>query len=224
MKKATLYIALIILIASRAFAQQDAKAKTILNQVSAKFKTFNTVKSDFSFTLDNPQAGAKQTQAGTLITNAKTGKFHVTMLEPGSKTDIEQEIISDGKTQWTYLKKDKEVQVNSAAKADEEMNPSQLFTFYQRGYKYVYTGDQKLNGKACAVIDLSPEDANKAFFKIRLLVDKAKSQLYSATMFDKGGNKYTYTLNTITPNAKVADDAFTFDKKAHPGVEVVDLR
>lgn len=224
MKKATLYIALIIFTATHAFAQQDAKAKAILSQVSAKFKTYITVKTDFAFTLDNPQAGGKQTQGGTLLTTPKSGKFKVTMFDPDNKTEVEQEIISDGKTQWTYMKKDKEVQVNNAAKADEELNPSRLFTLYEHGYKYIYTGDQKLNGKTCAVIDLSPEDANKAFFKIRLFIDNVKKQLYSATMFDKGGSKYTYTLNTITPNIKIADDTFTFDKKAHPGVEVVDLR
>jgi outer membrane lipoprotein-sorting protein len=223
MKKAILYIALLIL-ATNAFAQKDTQAKTILNQVSAKFKAYNAIKTDFTFTLDNPQGGDKQTQNGSLIANSKTGKFHVTLFDVANKTAVEQEIISDSKTQWTYNKKDKEVQVNNAGKADDELNPARLFTIYEHGYKYMYTGDQKLNGKVCQVIDLSPEDAGKSFFKIRLFVDKVKKQLYSATLFDKSGSKNTYTLNTIVPNVKVTDDTFTFDKKAHPGVEVVDLR
>lgn len=223
MKKIIIYF-IILFTTANAFAQQDAKAKAILSQVSAKFRSYNVVKTDFTFLLDNPQGGEKQTQSGTVIANSKAGKFKVTLFDPANKSVVEQEIISDGKTQWTYLKKDKEVQVNNAGKADDEMNPSQLFTLYEHGYKYIYTGDQKLNGKTCAVVDLSPEDANKAFFKIRLMIDKVKKQLYSATLFDKGGSKYTYTLNTITPNVKAGDDTFTYDKKAHPGVEVVDLR
>jgi outer membrane lipoprotein-sorting protein len=224
MKKTIIYILFALISTNYAFAQQDAKAKAILSQVSAKFRALNVVKADFTFTLDDPQGGSKQTQNGTLLVNAKNNKFKVTLFNPANKTAVDQEIISDGKTQWTYLKADKEVQVNNAGKAGDELNPAQLFTLYEHGYKYVYTNDQKLNGKVCQVIDLSPEDANKTFFKIRLLIDKVKKQLYSATLFDKGGNKYTYTINTLIPNVRVANDAFTFDKKTHPGVEVVDLR
>jgi outer membrane lipoprotein-sorting protein len=223
MKKVTLYIVL-LLTATHTFAQQDAKAKAILSQLSAKFKAYNVVKTDFTFTLDNPQANTKQTQSGTVLANAKTGKFKVLLFNPANKTTVEQEIISDGKTQWTYLKADKEVQINNAGKGDDELNPAKLFTIYEHGYKYAYTGDQRFNGKLCQVIDLSPEDAGKNFFKIRLSIDKVKKQLYSATIFDKGGSHYTYVLNSITPNIKVNQSEFTYDKKAHPGVEVVDLR
>ena len=223
MKKTIIYL-LFAIINTSAFAQKDAQAKTILSQVSQKFKAFNLIKTDFTFKLDNPQGGGKQTQNGTLLANAKTGKYKVTLFNAANKTAIDQEIFCDGKTQWTYSVKDKEAQVSTAGKADDELNPAQLFTIYEHGYKYVYTGDEKLNGKPCQVIDLSPESTNKTFFKIRLYIDKLKKQLYSATLFDKGGSHYTYTLNNITPNVKVADDVFTYDKKLHPGVEVVDLR
>jgi outer membrane lipoprotein-sorting protein len=224
MKKLLTYILLALISLNTAFAQKDAQAKTILSQIGAKYRSYNIIKTDFTFTVDNQQAGAKQTQSGSIIAAAKTNKFKVTLFDAGNKTVIEQEIINDGKTQWTYLKKDKEVQVNNAGKGDEELNPAQLFTLYEHGYKYLYAGEQKLNGKLCQVVDLSPEDAGKAFFKIRLMVDKAGKQLYSATLFDKNGSRYTYTLNTITPNVKVPDSTFGFDAKAHPGVEVVDLR
>jgi outer membrane lipoprotein-sorting protein len=224
MKKSTLFIFTSIISIQFAYAQQDAKAKAILAQVSQKFKAMGAIKTDFTFTLENQQAGASQTQSGMLIANSKTGKFKVTLYDKDNKTAVDQEIISDGKTQWTYNKKDKEVEVNNAGKGDEELNPATLFTLYEHGYKYIYTGDQKLNGKTCQVIDLSPESADKAFFKIRLLIDAQKKQLYNATLFDKNGGRLTYVLNTLTPNVKVGDDTFTFDKKAHPGVEVVDLR
>lgn len=224
MKKVIFSIVVLFFTGVTAFAQKDAKAKAILAPVSQKFKSYSTVKTDFTFTLDNPQANIHQSQSGTLLASPKTGKFKVTLYDAGSKTAVEQEIISDGKTQWTYLKKDKEVQVNNAGKADDEMSPAKLFTLYEHGYKYLYNSDQRVNGKLCQVIDLSPEDAGKSFFKIRLMIDKAKKQLYSATLFDKSGIHYTYTLNTFTPNVKVSSAAYTFDKKSHPGVEVVDLR
>lgn len=219
MKKLAIYILFATISINFAFAQkateQDAKAKAILKQVSAKYRTYNAIKTDFTFVLDVPQT-PKQTQSGTLLSATKTGKYKVTMTD--------QDIITDGKTQWTYLKKDKEVQVNNAGTGEGEMNPAQLFTMYEKGYKYVYTGDQKVNGKLCQVIDLSPVDDKNTFFKIRLMIDKVKAQIYSAILFDKNGSHYSYTLNNFIPNPKVGDADFTFDKAKYPGVHVEDLR
>jgi outer membrane lipoprotein-sorting protein len=225
MKKIFLYTVLAISTCSTAFAQKDTQAKAILNQVSQKYKSYDAIKTDFTFTLDNQQAGVKETQSGTLISKAKAGKYKVTLYTSAGTKDVDKEIISDGKSQWTYLKKDKEVQVSEAAKGGDGINnPSQIFTIYEHGYKYLYTGDQKIAGKVYQAIDLTPEDAKQNIFKVRLLIDKVKKQIYSAMLFDKNGNKYNYTVSSFTPNAQVADNVFAWDAKAHPGVELVDLR
>lgn len=223
MKKLILYTLFIFTTAS-AFAQKDVQAKLILNQVSQKYKSFPVIKSDFSFTIDNQQAGIKQTQSGTLITQPKANKFRVTLYADGPKPEVEQEIINDGKSQWTYLKRDKEVQLSDADHSSDAFNPSQLFTMYEHGYKYLYTGQQRIGGKIYQIIDLTPDDDKKQFFKIRLTIDKVKKQIFSALIFDKSGSKYNYTLRSIVTSAQVPASTFAFDAKAHPGVEVVDLR
>lgn len=223
MKKILIYT-LFILATAQAFAQKDAQAKVILNQVSQKYRSFTTIKSDFTFTIDNPQEGIKQTQNGSLIVQSKTNKYKISLYNTGNKPDVEQEIISDGKKQWTYLKKDKEVQLSNANNNSDGFNPSQLFTIYEKGYKYLYTGDQKSGGKIYQVIELTPENTQKQFFKIKLLIDKVKKQLYNALIFDKNGTKYNYTIRSFINSPQVPDNTFTFDLKAHPGVEVVDLQ
>lgn len=224
MKKLLIYTLFILGCATQAFAQKDAAAKTILAQVSQKYLSYPIIKSDFSFTIDNQQAGMKETRNGTLITQSKTNKYKITIYSAGSKADVEQEIINDGKSQWTYLKKDKEVQLSDAKAGADGFNPAKIFTLYERGYKYLYTGDQKIAGKVYQSIDLSPEDDKQQFFKIRLLIDKVKKQIYSALVFDKSGSKYTYTISNLTTPANVPASTFTFDTKAHPGVEVVNLK
>ncbi|MDR6944875.1 LolA family protein [Mucilaginibacter pocheonensis] len=225
MKKIFLYSILALSTYNTAFAQKDTQAKAILNLVSQKYRSLDVIKTDFTFTLDNPQAGVKETQSGTLISKAKAGKYKVTLYTSAAAKDVDKEIMSDGKSQWTYLKKDKEVQVSEAAKgADGINNPSQIFTIYEHGYKYLYTGEQKLAGKVYQAIDLTPENEKQNIFKVRLLIDKVKKQIYSAQLFDKNGNKYNYTVRSFTPNPRVADNVFAWDAKAHPGVEVVDLR
>ncbi|TWR25833.1 outer membrane lipoprotein carrier protein LolA [Mucilaginibacter pallidiroseus] len=222
MKKFLIYI-LFSAIAVNAFAQKDADAKTILNKLSKQYRTYDAVKTDFTLTIDNPQAGVNQTQTGTLITRSKTNKYKVSVYKAGGKA-LSQEIISDGKSQWTFLKDANEVQVADADNSEEAFNPAKLFTIYEKGYKYLYTGTQKISGKVYQVVDLSPENEKSSYFKVRLMVDKVKNQLYSAQIFDRNGSKYTYTLRTFTPNYKATDATFAFNKKSYPGVEVVDLR
>ncbi|MET3980742.1 outer membrane lipoprotein-sorting protein [Mucilaginibacter sp. UYP25] len=223
MKKLFIYIVLSTLSIATAFAQKDADAKVILNNLSKQYRTYDGVKTDYSLAIDNQQANVKETYTGTLIVRSKTNKYKVIAYAAGTKK-VMQDIISDGKNQWTYLKDANEVQLSTADNSEEGFNPAKIFTMYEKGYKYIYTGQQKLAGKVYQIIDLTPEDSKKTFFKVRLMVDKVKNQLYSAQIFDKNGSKYTYTLRTFTPNYKVAETAFVFDKKVYPGVEVVDLR
>lgn len=226
MKHYIIYLLLFSATLGTAFAQKDAQAKLILNEVSRKYKTYDVIKTNFVYTLESPQANVKETQTGTLIAKSKTNKFKVTLYSKGSSQTpvVAQELISDGKQQWTYLKKDNEVQLNNVAVNDDALNPAHIFTIYEKGFKYIYTGEQKAGATTCQVIDMTPIDAKKPFFKVRLLIDKAKKQIYSALIFDKNGNKYTYTMQTFVPNFKVSEEVFAFDVKSHPGVEVVDLR
>ncbi|HEX8019193.1 LolA family protein [Mucilaginibacter sp.] len=225
MKKIIAYTILAISTYSTAFAQKDSQAKAILNQVSQKYRSYDVIKTDFTFSLNNQQANIKETQTGTLISKAKTGKYRVTLYNSAAKPEVDKEIMSDGKSQWTYLKKDKEVQVSDADKGGDGLsNPAQIFTMYEKGFKYLYTGEQKIAGKAYQNIELTPEDDKKAIFKVKLTIDKVKKQIYSALLFDKNGNRYTYTVRTFTPNVPAPDATFAWDAKGHPGVELVDLR
>ena len=216
MKKILLSLLVLTGVSYTIYAQTDEKAKVILAEVSKKYRSYTTVKTDFTFTLDNKQSKVKETQQGTLYVKANANKYKVTMTD--------QDMISDGKSQWTYLKKDKEVQVSNVDNSSESLNPAQIFTIYEKGFKYLYTGETKAGAKTYQMIDLSPTDTNKSFFKIRLSIDKVAKRIASVLIFDKNGNRYTYTIKTFVPNVKVPETTFTFDAKKYPGVEVVDLR
>lgn len=216
MKKLVFSFLALTLFGIIAMAQTDPKAKAILAEVSKKYRTYDVVKSDFSFTLDNKQAKVKETQQGTLYVKANANKYKIAMTN--------QELISDGKVQWTYLKNDKEVQVSNVDNSGESLNPAKIFTIYEKGFKYLYTGEQKIGGKTYQMIDLSPTDIKKLVFKVRLSIDKATKQIANVVIFEKNGNTYTYNVKTFTPNIKVPETTFAFDAKRYPGVEVVDLR
>jgi outer membrane lipoprotein-sorting protein len=223
MKKIIIYTLLLAATVSQAFAQKDAQARVILDAMSKKYHTYTTIKSDFTFTIEDQQNNVQATQDGTLLIQAKTNKYKLTLYNEGSKTALQEEITSDGKNQWSYAAKDKEVQLNKAENSEEAFNPAQIFTIYEKGFKYLYTGDEIVKGHAYQVIELTPEQ-DKEFFKVRLWVDKEKKQLFSAMIFAKNGGRFIYTIKTFTPNVPATDADFTYNAKAHPGVEVVDLR
>ncbi len=223
MKKLLLYLLLTGLTFNYVFAQKDADARKILNQVSKKYRSYDVIKTEFTFTYENQQAGTKDSQTGTMISRSKANKYKVTIYNPQDKS-VDEEIISDGKSQWTYVKKNKEVELTEVDNSSESLNPAQIFTVYEKSYKYIYNGDAKVDGKLCEVIDLTPEDEKKTFFKIRLSIDKAKKQILSALIFDKNGSRYNYIIRTFTPNVKAPESTFLFDKKNYPGIELVDLR
>ncbi|RZA02238.1 MAG: outer membrane lipoprotein carrier protein LolA [Sphingobacteriaceae bacterium] len=222
MKNIIVYTFILITTITTTFAQKDADARAILNPISKQYRSYNALKSDFTLLVTIGQGGGSSTQTGTIITQPKANKFKMALNAPTGK--VEQEIISDGKTQWVYNQADKEVQVNNVGKSTDGFNPADIFTIYEKGYKYLFTGTKKIGGKIYQEIELTAENDKTNFFKIKLQVDKVKKQIYSAQIFDKNGNRYTYTIKSFTPNPPVTAATFTYDAKAHPGVEVVDLR
>jgi len=196
-------------------AQNDAKAKTILDAATKKVNGLKSLKANFTLNL----------AAGNGKTNqSKTGSFSM----KGTKYRISlqgQEIICDGKTIWTYVKDNNEVQISNYNPNEQTISPAKLFTnFYDKEYKYKYVGAKKVGSKNMDVIELVPTAGNKQFSKVELMVDQASSTISGGSITEKNGNHYTYTISNFTPNANIADNQFTFDTKAYKGVEVVDLR
>ena len=216
MKKLIALLFAVTAVFNIAQGQTDPKAKAILAEVSKKYRSYNIIKADFSFNVENKQSNLKQSEKGTLYAKSNSKKYKVSMTG--------RDLISDGKVQWTYLKNDEEVQVSNADNSEDALNPANVFTIFEKGFKYIYNGEKKAGSKVYQMIDLSPLDTKKPYFKIRLSVDKAAKTLSNVVIFDKNSNIYTYTISAFTPNAKVPESTFTFNAKSYPGVEIVDLR
>ncbi|KAA5534706.1 outer membrane lipoprotein carrier protein LolA [Taibaiella lutea] len=193
---------------------QDAKAKVVLDKLSSKVKSMTSLKANFVFTMNDAKGASKGNKSGTFLMQGN--KFRVNMTG--------QQIICDGRTLWTYLVSDKEVQVSNYDANSQSISPAKLFSgSYTKDYKYTYGGAKTVAGKSVDVIELTPVNG-KSFKKILLYVDQKTSMVNGGIMYDKSGSSYGYTISGVTPNAKVAATDFTFDAKKNPGVEVIDLR
>ena len=195
-------------------AQQDPKAGKILDEMSAKYKALKAFKATFQQTLENPMNKIKETIEGDITVS-------------GTKFRLQtkgQEVVNDGKTMWTFMKAENEVNISDYDPEEEELSPTQIFTLYQKGYKYTYVEQATEGGVAYDVVELAPEDRSNSLIKVRLQVSKKDRSVKSWKMFKKNGNRYSFVIKTFTPNPPVGATTFAFDKTKHKGVKVIDLR
>lgn len=201
--------------APKGMGKSDPEAKKVLDAVSAKFKTFKAIKAAFALKIENAAGKVQGVKAGTVL--MKGVKYRVSITG--------QEIFCDGATIWTYDVGAKEVQVSALDNSSGSITPQKLFTnFYDKDFLFVLGQDLKKGGKTYKVVELTPIDKTKSFFKVVLEVDKATSVIMSTRVYEKNGNRYLYAINSINTNATVADESFSFNPKKYPGVEVIDLR
>lgn len=214
-------LGLLIFCGSTVFSQlnslgkSDPEAKVILDNVSAKFKTYKTVTANFTLSI---------TDAGGKMEGVKKGILYMN----GSKYRVNisgQEIYSDGDNIWTYDQSANEVQVTKFDPTANTITPQKMFTnFYDKDFLYKLNGVTKKGGKTIQEIELTPTDKTKTFFKVLVEIDKNSKNIVSTKVFEKNGNRYIYTVTSIKINTNLPESLFVFDAKKYPKVEVVDLR
>lgn len=192
-------------------AQNDPKAKKVLDDLSAKTKSFTSIKAEFTRTFEKKDK-TKETQDSKIETKGNKYKLTITG----------HEIYCDGKTVWDFVKDANEVTVKDLeANSDEALNPSNIFTMYEKGYKYKFDSEDATT----QTISLFPENPDKQkFHTIKLHIDKNKKQIVSVKMLMKDGTSQTYNVKSFVSNSEISDSNFTFNSKTHPGVSVEDLR
>jgi outer membrane lipoprotein carrier protein len=193
----------------------DPDAKKVLDGVSAKFKTYKTVKATFTYKVENAAGKALSSKSGNI--SMKGTKYRITI--------VGQDIFCDGANLWTYDKASNEVTITKFDNGSNTLTPQKLFTnFYDKDFLYKMNGEKKQGTKTLQEIEMTPTDKTKAFHKVYVYVDKSAKTLYSTKVLESSGNRYSYTVNTLTPNSAIDDKQFVFDAKKYPGVEVIDLR
>lgn len=197
-------------------SQNDPKAQEILDAMSQKFKEMSSYKAKFAYTLENDNSKIKESSEGEIV--VKGSKFKLMLGD--------HEIINNGSTVWTYMKGSNEVNISTYEPEDDEFNPTKIYTMYKKGYKYILISEHTDGGKIYSTVDLEPLDRkNTQLSKVRIVINKKDKTLKSWKIFEKNGNRYQYTIKNFTPNVKVEDSEFTFDKtKYPPGLTEVDLR
>lgn len=186
--------------ASSAFA---ITAKQVLDKASAVLSNKGGVSANF--TVSSGQYG---NASGSI--SVKGSKFHATT--PAAT------VWFDGKTQWTYMKRNNEVNISTPTATElQAINPYNFINMYRSGYSLT----MKTVGSSYEV-HLTATDKSRKVTEMYITVSKAGYVLSQVRM--KQGSKWSTFKVTNFKKANLSDSAFRFNSKDFPSAEVIDLR
>ena len=212
-------ILLVVLIAFawNASAQQDAKAKQILEEVSTKMRSLETISVDFFFTMQNKEMDINERNEGKL--ELKGQKYVVELPDIGVK------VYSDGETLWNYMEDGNQVTISYLEDGGSElMDPSTVFTIYEKGFRSKYVGEKKEGNKVFQQVELFPDSPEYEVEKILLAIDKSDKIIKSAQLHGTDGNLYGVEVKKLDTGKAMPDSHFVFNPKEYNDIEVIDFR
>lgn len=195
--------------------QQQSQAKLILDKMAEAFRKAGGVKVDFTVKVVT-NGLAESVENGTI--QLKGEKFVL-------KTS---DIITwfDGKTQWSYVAKNDEVNVSDPTWEElQQINPYAFLYRYQKGYSYTLGMTKTFCGKAVWEVILTAKDRKQELENMTIYVTKDAYEPLYILLQQSGQQVHTeITITAYQTKQNYVDHVFTFDKKQYPGVEVIDLR
>ena len=177
-------------------------AKSVLDKAAATITAPQGVKANFKM---NATSGST---SGTIAINGKM--FYA--------TTPQATVWFDGKTQWTYMKNNDEVNVSNPTEAQlQAINPYNFINLYKRGYNYTINTAGK-----DYVVHLLANSGERKIKELFVTVDKKNYQPKQVKMLQ--GKKWTTFDISGIKKEKLADSQFRFNSKDFPKAEIIDLR
>ena len=195
--------------------QQQSQAKAVLEKTAEAFKKAGGVRADF--TLKAVNDGRLEGRENGII-QLKGEKF---MLKTSETTTW-----FDGKTQWSYMVRNDEVNVSNPTQEElQQINPYTFLYMYQKGFSYKLGTVKTYQGKAVWEVILTANDKKQELESITLYVTKSTYEPVYIQLQQRGQKtRNEITITSYQTKQNYADQVFTFDKKQYPNAEVIDLR
>ena len=204
-KKSLLFI--IFFVFGLAVQAQDKKAKALLDEVTAKVKSYDNIVIDFKYSLNNNKENINQESKGSVI---QKGNQYVLNFMGITK-------IFDGKKVYTIVPEDEEVSISKFDDKDANaITPSKMLTFFNNGYKYTWDILQNIKGRKIQYIKLIPISSKDQRKEILLGIDVQTKHIYNFIETGKNGTKTTLIVNSFKTNQPLSKNQFTFVESKYP--------
>ena len=198
------YITLLVVavLSTSSLFAQDAKAKKLLDEVSAKVKSYDNMFIDFKYGLSNEAAGINQETRGDVTLDGDKYKLNLM----GTMQ------MYDGKKLYTIVPEDEEITISTQNPGDDDaITPSKMLTFFNEGYTYKWDIEQNVSGRKIQYVKLVPMDSNSELKSALLGIDAQTKHIYRLIMTQNNGSKITITVNTFKTDQPLPGNLFTFD-------------
>ncbi|MGK4568393.1 LolA family protein [Flavobacterium sp. 3HN19-14] len=206
MSRKLMHIALLLFIGFAAQAQ-DKKAKELLDEVTAKVKSYDNIVIDFKYSLNNAKENINQESKGNVTLK---GNQYVLNLMGITK-------IFDGKKVYTINPEDEEITISKFDEKDANaITPSKMLTFFNTGYKFSWDILQNIKGRKIQYIKLIPTSAKDQRKEILLGIDVSTKNIYNLIETGKNGTKTTLVVNSFKTNQPLSKNQFTFVESKYP--------
>ena len=204
MKKLGIVFIVLLIGFNQGFAQDKAKAKQLLDEVSNKMTSYKTLYIDFKNVLENQEEQIKQETKGNA--SLKGEKYTVNFL--GTTT------IFDGNKNYLINPEDEEVNISNTEDNDE-ITPAKFFSFYKEGYEYLWDILQNVNGRKIQFVKLMPIASDSDMKYVLLGIDNKTKNIYKLIQVGKNGSNYTLTITKFKPNIDLPNKTFEFNRKKY---------
>ena len=206
--KKTGILFLSLFIATVAFAQSAEKAKSLLDEVSAKMGAYENMYIGFSQTLSNEDAGIKEGDEPPINgeINLKGEKYSLNYLG--------NDFIYDGVKLYVINHDEKEISISDNDLSDDDgfIYPSKLLTFYKEGYNLEMGKLQNIKGKKIQFVTLNPIDSNSEIIMVELGIDVKTKHIYKLIQTGINASKTMFTINEFKKNEDLSENFFSLNK------------
>ncbi|MEN8776557.1 MAG: outer membrane lipoprotein carrier protein LolA [Polaribacter sp.] len=207
MKKITILF-LGLFLTTVAFSQDSEKAKSLLDEVSAKMGAYKNMCIGFSQTLSNEDAGIKEGDEPPIRgeINLQGEKYNLNYLG--------NQFIYDGKKLHVINHDEKEISISEGDIEGDDgfVYPSKLLTFYKEGYTFKMGKLQNTKGRKIQYVILNPKDSNSEIIQVELGIDAKTKHIYKLIQTGTNGSKTSFTITKFKNNEDLPKNFFTFNK------------
>ena len=196
------------------YGKPDPQAASILKKAEKYYASAKAL--ELSFQYEYTAAESKPT--------VQNGSYR--LLGDQFELDLQDQwILYDGLAQYTYLKKNKEIQITAPSIDELNFHPKTLLDYSKNGkFDFRLEGVEKIQNINCNVVDFKPLDKNISLFKIKLFIDSKTNQIKQVKFYEKNGDRITILFKKHNQSKKFTQKDFTFSAAKFPGVHVEDLR
>ncbi len=197
-------VAIALIFTGFVFGQDSAKA--LLDEVTAKVKSYENISIDFKYVLQNTEEDIRQETRGDVIMQGEKYVLNILGITR----------IYDGKTLYSISPEDEEVTISTENIEDENtITPSKMLSFYENGYNYSMDILQNINGRKIQYVKLIPIDSKSEIKHVLLGIDVNTKNIYNLIEIGSNDTKTTLTVNSFKTNEPLSKTLFTFDKSKY---------